>query len=69
MGYPLGGLYLPSSTAYRKKRTINRTNFGSYLVLQDPQTRLPAAWCSLCGSEVYRPGRIRCSRCTRYRNG
>lgn len=31
----------------------------------DDQALPPAAWCSLCGAEVYRSGNRTCARCRR----
>ena len=33
------------------------------LGLCDPQQAEPAAWCGLCGAEVYRPDTLLCRRC------
>ena len=41
---------------------------GTYPVLTDRQAAIPAGWCSRCGAEVYRPGRVLCDRCRKEQN-
>ena len=52
----------PARTAYSRNRTTFRTVYMP-LGLCDPQQAEPAAWCGLCGAEVYRPDTLLCRRC------
>ena len=54
-------------TVYCKNRKRRPVRFRLPIVPEDIQARIPPAWCSVCGSEVFEQGQNWCIRCRKTR--